>query len=102
VVTGCGLVIKPENAEVLSQAIVNMANDPQWRSRLGAAGRLYAERTLDAKAIFNRLDDALVLLVDPYHAQSGVLAAARAASEVVISAATDAVGVVSGGADPAQ
>ena len=102
VVTGCGLVIEPENAEVLSQAIVNMANDPQWRERLGAAGRLYAERTLDSKAIFDRLDDTLVLLVDPHHAQSGVLAAARAASEVVISAAADAVGVTASGADPAQ
>jgi colanic acid biosynthesis glycosyl transferase WcaI len=102
VVTGCGLVIEPEDSEVLSQAIVNMANDPQWRDRLGAAGRLYAERTLDSKAIFNRLDNALVLLVDPHHAQAGVLAAARAASGVVISAATDAVSVPASGADTAQ
>jgi colanic acid biosynthesis glycosyl transferase WcaI len=102
VVTGCGLVIEPEDAEVLSQAIVNMANDPQWRDRLGAAGRLYAERTFDSKAIFNRLDNALVLLVDPHHAQAGVLAAARAASDAVISAATDGVSVPASGADTAQ
>lgn len=59
IVVGCGIVVEPECADQFAMAIAALAEDPERRQRLGAAGRAYAERVLDATAIFDRLHDKL-------------------------------------------
>ncbi|MDO8261645.1 MAG: glycosyltransferase WbuB [Gallionella sp.] len=46
VVVGCGLVVEPEQPQAFADAIMKLANDEVLRSRLGAAGRAYAEAHL--------------------------------------------------------
>jgi len=41
--TQCGLVVEPENAAAMLAAIVVLLNDEALRSRMGLAGRAYAE-----------------------------------------------------------
>lgn len=42
----CGLRVEPEDAASLAQAIMDLADDPERRARLGAAGRQYAVSNL--------------------------------------------------------
>jgi colanic acid biosynthesis glycosyl transferase WcaI len=63
IVIGCGVVVEPECARSLAQAIEELAADPARRRRLGAAGRAHAERWLDVRAILDRLDVRLHELV---------------------------------------
>lgn len=62
VAVGCGLLVEPECAEDFAQAMTTLASDAERRQRLGAAGRSYAERALDAQRIFDRLDVSLTAL----------------------------------------
>lgn len=55
IVVGCGIVVEPESVSGFAQAIVDLAGDAERRRRLGSAGRSYAERVLNAQAIFDRL-----------------------------------------------
>ena len=55
----CGLVVPPENAEALAQAIVALAEDPDRRARMGANSRAYAERELDRQAVLLRFEAGL-------------------------------------------
>jgi len=59
IVVGCGIVTEPECAAGFANAITSLAGDTEQRQRLGAAGRAYAERVLDAQKIFDRLDSRL-------------------------------------------
>jgi colanic acid biosynthesis glycosyl transferase WcaI len=63
IVMGCGVVVEPECARSLVQAISDLNNDPERRRRLGAAGRDYAERVLDVRSILDRLHERLHSLV---------------------------------------
>ncbi|MFM9916980.1 MAG: glycosyltransferase WbuB [Rhizobacter sp.] len=65
IVRDCGIVTEPECAQGFAQAIASLAIDPSRRDRLGAAGRAYAEAELDAKGVFQRLDDQLDKLDRP-------------------------------------
>jgi colanic acid biosynthesis glycosyl transferase WcaI len=65
IVRDCGIVTEPECAQGFAQAIASLAIDPSRRDRLGAAGRAYAEAELDAKRVFQRLDDQLDKLDRP-------------------------------------
>lgn len=62
VAMGCGLLVEPECATDFAQAITTLAADAERRQRLGAAGRSYAQRVLDAQRIFDRLDTSLTVL----------------------------------------
>lgn len=64
VVTGCGLVVEPENVFAFAEAINHLAQDAALRSQLGAAGRAYAEAHLDKQAVLARFEAALLNLVD--------------------------------------
>jgi colanic acid biosynthesis glycosyl transferase WcaI len=92
VVTGRGLVIEPECPDVLAQAILTLAQDPERRLKLGAAGRAFAQSSLDAEAIFDRLDMRLETLCNPHYSHvlgSGV-AMAREVLASMEPAAVDA------------
>ena len=59
VVQTCGLVVLPENAAALAQAIQMLAADSALRESLGAAGYLYAQAHLDSEAVLGRFESDL-------------------------------------------
>jgi colanic acid biosynthesis glycosyl transferase WcaI len=60
VVARCGLVVIPENAQALVNAINQLAEDAQLRELLGTAGRVYAEANLNKDAVLAKLEVNLV------------------------------------------
>ena len=50
----CGLVVQPETPALLRDAIAGLLADPDRRRRLGAAGRLFAEREFDRSKVVAR------------------------------------------------
>lgn len=62
--SGCGVVVPPEDPAALSTAIQGLAKSSSQRSTMGAAGRFYAERELDATNILRRFERALVNSVE--------------------------------------
>ncbi len=63
VVQTCGLVVPPENAAALAQALQTLAADPALRESLGAAGYLYAQAHLDSAAVLGRFESDLRMVV---------------------------------------
>lgn len=64
IVGHCGVVVEPESAEQFAAAIDELRMDTERAKRLGARGRAYAERVLDSKVIFGRLDARMHALVE--------------------------------------
>lgn len=58
--SGCGVLVKPEDAEALADAICHLAAEPSWREVMGAAGRAYAEREFDVHTIMQRFSERLL------------------------------------------
>lgn len=54
VVSGCGVVVDPENSVAFSDAIAFLAADFELRKTLGRAARVFAESELDAHAVLRR------------------------------------------------
>lgn len=61
-VSGRGVVVPPENAELFTAAILELARDAEKRSSLGMAARRYAEENLDKTVILARFEKALLEL----------------------------------------
>ena len=59
----CGLVVPPENAAAMAEALRALAADPARRAELGANGRRYAERELSQDVILRRFEAQLMALV---------------------------------------
>jgi len=59
VVSQCGIVVAPENADALAKAIVLLADDPGQRARRGQVARAYADEHLTQAAILGRLVDEM-------------------------------------------
>jgi len=55
VVSGCGLVVPPQDAVALAKAIGNLADDPIFRLELGRRAREYAEANFGRDAILERI-----------------------------------------------
>lgn len=55
----CGVVVAPGDAAGLARAMEALADDPEERRRLSAAGRMAAETTYRRSAIVERLDELL-------------------------------------------
>ena len=71
VVSTCGAVVKPEDAQALATAIEGLADSPEDRARLGAVGRRYAEDRLGQQGVLQRFEvECLDLL--PHH-EAGVV-----------------------------
>jgi len=54
-----GQRVPPENAPALAQAIIELANNPGERARLGHAGRRYAEEHFGQQVIMRRFESEL-------------------------------------------
>ena len=59
----CGLVVPPENASAMAEALRTLAADPARRLELGANGRRYAERELSQDVILRRFEAQLLAMV---------------------------------------
>lgn len=59
VVLGCGLVVQPGNPLAFADAINTLAQDAALRTRLGRAGRTYAEANLDRDAVLGGFEAEL-------------------------------------------
>ena len=63
VVTGCGLVVEPEQPQAFADAINMLARDATLRERLGKAGRVYAEKYLDRDVVLAKFEQDLLACV---------------------------------------
>jgi len=52
--TGAGLVVPPENANVLADAIVQLADSPEMREKMGKAGRSYVATYLNRAKVMSQ------------------------------------------------
>ena len=59
----CGLVVPPEDAVAMAQALRALVADPARRTEMGANGRRYAERELSKDTILRRFESQLQALV---------------------------------------
>lgn len=87
VLDGCGLVTEPESAQGFVNAILALANDEARRRAFGANARAYAQKVLDATAVFERLDAQLAALcagVVPLAAPAVALGDGRSTGSVAV------------------
>ncbi|MDP2021663.1 MAG: glycosyltransferase WbuB [Hydrogenophaga sp.] len=59
----CGLVVPPEDAAAMADALRALAADPARRAELGANGRRFAEAELSQDVILRRFEAQLIALV---------------------------------------
>ena len=57
VVSECGMVTPPEDAQALAQAILSLVDDPQRGQALGARGRKHAEDHLSKESVLRRFEE---------------------------------------------
>jgi colanic acid biosynthesis glycosyl transferase WcaI len=60
VVASRGVVVKPDDAHALAEAIAALADDAPRRAALGAAARRYAQNNLSPVAVFGRIEAKLI------------------------------------------
>lgn len=63
IVEGRGLVVPPEDAVALADALLILLEDPELRKRLGSLGRDYAMRHIDRNTVLARAEAGLLALV---------------------------------------
>lgn len=63
VVAGCGVVVAPGSLAAFCAAVLEMAADPELRSKFGQAGRSYAETYLAREAILGDFEAEIMRLV---------------------------------------
>ena len=59
----CGLIVEPENANQLAEAIVQLAQDKDRQKIYGENGRRYAEQTLSKEQILKNFEVNLIQLI---------------------------------------
>jgi colanic acid biosynthesis glycosyl transferase WcaI len=64
VVAECGIVVEPEDARSLADAIVSLAGDPERRRRLGRMAREFAVRACEKDAILGAFERELLSRVE--------------------------------------
>jgi len=57
--SGAGVVVRIGDADELNRVVARLKEDPEWAGSLGAAGRRYAESTLDSASAHARIDRLL-------------------------------------------
>jgi len=60
--SGCGIVVEPENAEKMMEAIMEIYNEPQKKEDFGRKAREYAVEHLNSKMILKSLEKEIVRL----------------------------------------
>lgn len=55
--TGCGIVVDPDDTELIVQTVLKMKNDREMLSRLGANGKRFASKELNSKQIAQQFVD---------------------------------------------
>lgn len=60
--TQCGLIVQPENAQAVVDAVLKLTNDEKLREKLGENGRLYAEKSLNKDQILKNFEEQLFML----------------------------------------
>ena len=70
VVQECGLVVPPEQAAAMADAIFRLALDADLRCRLGAAGRAYAVANLDRDSVLGKFESELLEVIKRAPARS--------------------------------
>lgn len=65
VVKDCGVIVPPENAAALAEAIVSLADQPGERQRMGLCARQYAEENLAKDAVMTRWEHEATKLLRP-------------------------------------
>jgi len=68
---GAGIVVPPENAAALADAIKELAKDSAWRRVLGAEALRKARDALESRVIFAQMEARLSALVDAAAASTG-------------------------------
>ncbi len=63
VVSNCGIVVDPDDAAELAQAILRLARDKDMRFALGKAARAYAERHMAKNKVLSTFEGNLATLV---------------------------------------
>jgi colanic acid biosynthesis glycosyl transferase WcaI len=63
--SGAGIVVEPGDGDALVEGARRLLADPSLRGRLGAAGRAYAERTFDIRAIGDRFEEVVASVAPP-------------------------------------
>ncbi len=58
-VSKCGVVVPPEDAAAVAEAIIRLADDPPTRTRLGRRAREWAESQLERDAVLGRIFGAV-------------------------------------------
>jgi colanic acid biosynthesis glycosyl transferase WcaI len=61
-VFGCGLVIPPEDASALAEAMITLARTPELRSHYGRAARLRASSLWEKEVVLQRFEESLKTL----------------------------------------
>src|SRR5439155_11840400 len=56
---GCGVVVPPEDAPALADAVRRLRSRPEWGASLGAAGRSYVAAHFSRTAVITRWLDLL-------------------------------------------
>ena len=64
-VAGCGLVVEPEQPQLMAEAILNLLDQPQLRHQLGAAARAFAEQKLARESVLRQFEQDLYDCVAP-------------------------------------
>lgn len=68
VVSTCGLVVEPLDANALAAALLELADKPELRSEFGRNARAYAEANFECDSILNRMfgrvEDTVSVVVD--------------------------------------
>lgn len=64
VLDGLGVVVEPGNLKALFDGFMKLYGDPALRSRLGLAGRTYAQKNLDREKILYDFENYLLKIVE--------------------------------------
>jgi colanic acid biosynthesis glycosyl transferase WcaI len=70
VVVQCGLVVPPENAQALAEAVATLAADAALRKQLGANGLAYAQAHLGRDAVLQKFEADILALFPEESAQA--------------------------------
>ncbi len=65
---GAGIATPPDDREAFAKALRQLVNDPQQRSAMGRAGRVFVERWLTPAAVAQAYESLFVELIERRHA----------------------------------